>query len=155
MSNIEFNRLQSAVIQQNLRAVGIALDVRTYEFATLFADVAGRQLPDVLRCSGPAAPSPTPTSCAGCSTRIRRRPSASTAAASAIPASIGLLDEATISTDDAQRRVLYNRAQRLIAEQAPYISLWCKTNVIVAQRDLRGIRPLPTVDFAFLKDVER
>jgi len=66
-----------------------------------------------------------------------------------------LLDEATISTDDAQRRVLYNRAQRLIAEQAPYISLWCKTNVIVAQRDLRGIRPLPTVDFAFLKDVER
>ena len=36
MSNIEFNRLQSAVIQQNLRAVGIALDVRTYEFATLY-----------------------------------------------------------------------------------------------------------------------
>ena len=39
VSNIEFNRLQSSVIQQNLRAVGIALDVRTYEFATLYADV--------------------------------------------------------------------------------------------------------------------
>ena len=39
MSNNEFNRLQSSVIQQNLRAIGIALDVRTYEFATLYADV--------------------------------------------------------------------------------------------------------------------
>ena len=39
VSNTEFNRLQSAVIQQDLRAVGVALDVRTYEFATLYADV--------------------------------------------------------------------------------------------------------------------
>src|SRR5262249_38065476 len=39
MSNIEFNRLQASVIQENLRAVGIALDVRTFEFATLYADV--------------------------------------------------------------------------------------------------------------------
>src|SRR5262249_11210871 len=37
VSNNEFNRLQSAVIQQNLRAVGVALDIRTYEFATLYA----------------------------------------------------------------------------------------------------------------------
>ena len=49
----------------------------------------------------------------------------------------------------------YDQAQRLIAEQAPYISLWYKTNVVVAQRDLRGIHPLPTADFAFLKDVAR
>src|SRR4029450_1822271 len=33
MSNNEFNRLQSSVIQQNLRAVGIALDLRTYDVA--------------------------------------------------------------------------------------------------------------------------
>ena len=39
VSNSEFNRLQSTVLQQNLAAVGIALDVRTYEFATLYADV--------------------------------------------------------------------------------------------------------------------
>ena len=39
VSNSEFNRLQSSVIQQNLRDVGIDLDVRTYEFATLYADV--------------------------------------------------------------------------------------------------------------------
>ena len=38
-TNIEFNRLQAAVIQQNLRDVGIELDVRSYEFATLYADI--------------------------------------------------------------------------------------------------------------------
>ncbi|HEX4348328.1 MAG TPA: ABC transporter substrate-binding protein, partial [Vicinamibacterales bacterium] len=35
----EFQTLQAATIQQNFRAVGVELDVRTYEFATLFNDV--------------------------------------------------------------------------------------------------------------------
>src|SRR6185295_17168622 len=38
-STLEYNRLQAAVIQQNLRKVGVDLEVLTYEFATLFADV--------------------------------------------------------------------------------------------------------------------
>ncbi len=38
-STDERYRLQAAVIQENLRAVGIALDVRSSEFATLMADV--------------------------------------------------------------------------------------------------------------------
>ncbi len=48
VSNIEFNRLQSAVIQQNLRDVGIRLEVRVYEFATLVRRRAERQLSDVF-----------------------------------------------------------------------------------------------------------
>ena len=47
-TNIEFNRLQSALFQQNLHDIGIDLDVRTYEFATLYSRRAGRQLPVVL-----------------------------------------------------------------------------------------------------------
>ena len=39
MSTNEFIRLQAAVIQQDLKQVGIELDVRSYEFATLYADV--------------------------------------------------------------------------------------------------------------------
>jgi hypothetical protein len=37
----------------------------------------------------------------------------------------------------------------------PYISLWYKTNVAVAQPDLRGVRLSPIADFTFLKDVIR
>ena len=39
VSTNEFIRLQAAVIQQDLKRVGIDLDVRSYEFATLYADV--------------------------------------------------------------------------------------------------------------------
>ena len=154
MSSIEFNRLQGAVVQQNLRAVGIDLDVRTYEFATLFADVqVGNFQLYVLQWTGGAVADPD---------MLRRvfhsdqtPPAGFNRGRFSDPRVDRLLDEATTSTDDARRRTLYNQAQRLIAEQAPYISLWCKTNVVVAQRDLQGIHPLPTVDFAFLKDVVR
>jgi peptide/nickel transport system substrate-binding protein len=95
VSNIEFNRLQSSVIQQNLRAIGIALEVRTYEFATLYADVlkGSFQLftlqwvggavadPDILRrvfhsAQVPPAPPPRPCSPAAHSCS-RRSPPAS------------------------------------------------------------------------------
>src|SRR5688572_24616640 len=39
ISTNEEVRLQSTVIQQDLRRVGIDLDVRSYEFATVFADI--------------------------------------------------------------------------------------------------------------------
>jgi hypothetical protein len=37
----------------------------------------------------------------------------------------------------------------------PYISLWNKTNVAVAQRTVTGVRLSPVADFFFLKDVRR
>ena len=38
-STEESTRLLAAVLQQQLRDVGIALDIRTFEFATFFADI--------------------------------------------------------------------------------------------------------------------
>ena len=154
MSSIEFNRLQGAVIQQNLRAVGIDLEVRTYEFATLYADVLDSSFQMYfLQWTGGSVADPD----------ILRRvfhsdqvpPAGFNRGHFSDPRVDRLLDDATISMDESRRRTLFNQAQRLIAEQAPYISLWCKTNVVVAQRDLAGIHPLPTLDFAFLKDVSR
>ena len=154
MSNNEFNRLQSSVIQQNLRAVGIALDVRTYEFATLYADVLkGNFQLFTLQWVGGAVADPD----------ILRRVFHSSQVP---PAGFNrgyfrdarvdrLLDEAAVTTDESTRRALYADVQRIIAEEAPYISLWCKTNAAVARRDLTGIHILPIADFTFLKDVAR
>ena len=47
------------------------------------------------------------------------------------------------------------RAQRLIARDVPYISLWYKTNVAVFQPDIEGVALSPIADFTFLKDVRR
>src|SRR5207247_5193513 len=38
-STEESTRLMAAVLQQQLRDVGIVLDIRTFEFATFFSDV--------------------------------------------------------------------------------------------------------------------
>jgi peptide/nickel transport system substrate-binding protein len=154
VSNLEFNRLQSSVIQENLRAVGIALDVRTYEFATLYADVLkGNFQLFTLQWVGGAVADPD----------ILRRVFHS----SQVPplgfnrgffqdAQVdGLLDRAASTSDDGLRRALYGDAQRAVAGKVPYVSLWCKTNVAVAQRTLEGVHLLPTADFIFLKDVAR
>ena len=154
VSNIEFNRLQSAVIQQNLRAVGIDLDVRTYEFATLYADVLkGNFQLYTLQWIGGSVADPD----------ILRRVFHSTQVPPAgfnrgyynNPRVDGLLDRAALADIDTERRALYGDVQRIVADDVPYISLWSKTNAVVARRSLDGIRLSPTADFAFLKDVAR
>ncbi len=152
ISSTEFNRLQSAVIQQDLRRVGIALDVRAYEFATLYADVlkgnfqlftlqwVGVSDPDMLRRVFHSKQMP---------------PVGFNRGFFSDPAVDALVDQATSSTDDLLRRTLYSRAQRLIADEVPYVSLWYKTNVAVTRTDLRGLTLSPAADFRALRNVFR
>ncbi len=152
VSTTEFYRLQAAVIQADLAAVGIALDVRSHEFATLFADVqrgnfqlctlqwVGVSDPDMLRRVFHSAQMPP----AGFNRGFYSDPDVDR-----------LIDRATMETDDTVRRPLFAEAQRRIAEDAPYISLWYKTNVAIAQPDLEGIRLSPAAEFSFLRNVSR
>jgi peptide/nickel transport system substrate-binding protein len=154
VSNIEFNRLQSALVQQNLRDIGVELDVRTYEFATLYADVLSGNFqlyflqwtagsladPDILRRVFHSAQVP---------------PVGFNRGHFSDPEVDRVLDEATVATDDAQRLALFQQVQRMVAKEVPYISLWYKTNVAVAQRTLTGVHLTPLADFLFLRDVAR
>jgi peptide/nickel transport system substrate-binding protein len=152
VSTNEFIRLQAAVIQQDLRAVGIDLDVRSYEFATLYADVLRGQFqlftlqwvgvsdPDMLRRVFHSEQMP---------------PTGFNRGHYSNPDVDRLIDRATVAVHDDDRRAAYGAAQRLIAEEAPYISLWYKTNVAVAQPTLRGIRLSPAAEFSFLRHVVR
>jgi peptide/nickel transport system substrate-binding protein len=150
----EFQTLQASVIQRNLRDVGVDLDVRTYEFATLYNDVlngdfqlytlqwsAGSMAdPDILRRVFESKQVP---------------PVGFNRGHFSDPKVDALLDEAALSTDEARRLVLFQDAQRIIARDVPYISLWTKTNFIVAQRSLTGLRVSPLADLTFLRDVSR
>jgi peptide/nickel transport system substrate-binding protein len=152
VSTAESSRLQAAVIQQDLREVGIELDVRTYEFATLQKDIlsgnfqlisqqwVGITDPDMMRRVFHSKQVP---------------PAGFNRGYYANPEVDRLIDEATTAADRERRKQLYAEAQRLIAREAPYVSLWIKRNVAVAQPDLTGIRLTPTAEFTFLKDVHR
>ena len=154
VSSREDSRLQAEVIQENLRAVGIDLDLRTYEFATLYADILqGNFQMYTLQWIGTALADPD----------ILRRvfhsdqvpPSGFNRGHYNNPEVDRVLDVATTSTDDEERTRLYRRAQALIARDAPYISLWFKTNVAVYRADLRDVRVGPTADSSFLRHVAR
>jgi peptide/nickel transport system substrate-binding protein len=151
-STSEAYRIQAAAIQQDLRGIGVEVDVRSYEFATLYADVlrgsfqmytlqwVGVSDPDMLRRvfhSGQVPPS-------GFNRGFYVNHDVDR-----------LIDAATTSLDEPARRALYGQAQRLIAEDAPYISLWTKTNVAVFQPDVQGVHLAPMASFVFLKDVAR
>ena len=105
------------------------------------------------RCSGWA--SPIRTCCGACSIPRRCRRWASIAGTSRIREIDALIERATRSTDDAERRALYADVQRRIAEAVPYISLWHKTNVVIARPDVRGVEVSPNADFIFLRNVSK
>lgn len=154
VSNIEFNRLQSAVIQQDLQRIGVALDIRAYEFATLYADVIVGNFqaftlqwaqgavadPDILRRVFHSSQTPP----AGFNRGFYSNPEVD-----------ALLDEASAATDDDRRKALFGDVQRIVAKDVPYISLWHIRNVAVAQRTLAGVALTPIGDFLFLRNVAR
>jgi peptide/nickel transport system substrate-binding protein len=153
-TSAEFYRLQAAVVQQNLRHVGIELDVRTYEFATLYADILkGNFQIYSLQWVGGALADPD----------ILRRvfhsqqvpPGGFNRGHFSDPEVDRLIDEASKATDYETRRELYGKVQQLLADAAPYIGLWHRTNFALAQPTLQGIRLSPQGDFTFLRNVSR
>jgi peptide/nickel transport system substrate-binding protein len=152
VSTNEFIRLQAAVIQQDLKQAGIELDVRSYEFATLYADVlkgnfqlftlqwVGVSDPDMLRRVFHSKQMP---------------PSGFNRGYYDNPEVDRLIDAATAAPADDERRRLFSEAQRVIANDAPYISLWTKTNVAVSRTGIEGVKLTPSAEFTFLRDVTK
>ena len=151
-STNEFARLQATVIQQDLARIGVAVDVRAQEFATLYGDVlkgrfqlftlqwVGVTDPDMLRRvfhSGQMPP-------AGFNRGFFSDPSVDT-----------LIDAATGEIDAEKRRALYVDVQRRVYESVPYVSLWTKVNVAVAQPWISGVHLTPQASFATLRMVTK
>jgi peptide/nickel transport system substrate-binding protein len=151
-STDEFFRLQATVIQQNLRLVGIDVDVRAYEFATFYADVlSGNMQLYTLQWVGVTDPD------------MLRRVYHSTQVPPvgfnriyySNPVVDRLIDLATTATTDQERLAHYSAVQKVVAEDAPYISLWHKTNVAVSRANISGVRLSAQADFLVLKDVRK
>jgi len=66
-----------------------------------------------------------------------------------------LIDAAMLAQTDHDRRRLYGEAQQRIAQDAPYISLWYKTNVAVSRTNIEGVTLSPSADFGFLRNVKK
>jgi peptide/nickel transport system substrate-binding protein len=151
-STEESTRLLAAVLQQQLRDVGIALDIRTFEFATFFADVTsgafqvyslrwigGNQDPDIFEL---------------CFHSNRFPPKGANRGFYSNPRVDQLIDEARRETDQNARKRLYAEVQEVLAQDEPYINLWYFDNVLVHTRRVRNLTLNPSGNYDFLKTAE-
>jgi len=149
-STDEGTRLLAAVLQQQLAKVGIALEQRSYEFATFYSDVnrgafqmyslrwIGNEQPDIFGVYSTENFSPRGTNRSHYSnTKLD-----------------ALLNEARQDADTARRRAKYVEAQQILARDLPAVNLWYRNTVVVHNRRLTHIIPTPSGSYTFLETAE-
>ncbi|HXZ39368.1 MAG TPA: ABC transporter substrate-binding protein [Terriglobales bacterium] len=151
-STEETTRLLAAVLQQQLREVGIVLDIRTFEFATFFSDVTrgayqvhslrwvgGNEDPDIFEYvfhSDKFTPH-------GANRTFYSNPRVDV-----------LIDQARSEMDESTRKQLYAEIQEILAQDLPYIDLWYWDNVLVHSKRVKNLTLNPAGNYDFLKTAE-
>jgi len=151
-SSVEDVRLLAAVLQQQLAQVGIALDIRSYEFATFYSDVTrgafqiyslrwigGNEQPDIFSYAFATA---------------RFSPKGANRGHYSNPKLDALLDDAAASQDTDRRRADYAKAQQILVLDLPAINLWYRDTIVVHNRRLTHVAPTPSGSYTFLESAE-
>jgi len=151
-STDENARLVAAVVQQQFRDVGVALDIRTFEFATFFSDitrgayqvhslrwVGGNEDPDIFEYVFHSA---------------KFSPHGANRTYYANPRVDALIDQARGELDQNARKQIYAETQRILADDLPYINLWYFENVMVHTKRVQNLTLNPPGDYDFLKTAE-
>jgi len=147
-STDETSRSLAAIIQQQLRGVGIQLDLRSSEFASFYADVTrgafqmyplrwvgGNEDPDIFRLVYATASAP---------------PHGYNRGHYSNPQLDALLATANAETDPAARRAAYIQVQQQLAADMPAINLWYLDTVLIHSQRLTNVQPSPSADYFFL-----
>ncbi|MDE3104392.1 MAG: ABC transporter substrate-binding protein [Acidobacteriota bacterium] len=149
ISNDETTRLTAIVLQQQLRAAGIDLQIRSAEFGTFYADITrgsfqmyalrwigSNEDPDIFRYAYASTSFPP---------RGGNRGRYANAAVDA------LLQQAAEEPGQEQRRRLYLGVQQDLAKDLPGIPFWYLNNAVVHRRRLQQVVPSPSGSFDFLR----
>lgn len=151
-STEESSRSMAAVFQQQLREVGIALDIHSFEFGTFFSDVThGEFQVYSLRWVG-GNEDPEIFEYAFASSKII--PNGANRQYYSNPRVDSLIDRARAETDQSARKQDYAQIQQILAQDLPYIDLWYFDNVMVHSRRVRNLQLSPSGNYDFLKTAE-
>jgi peptide/nickel transport system substrate-binding protein len=140
------------IIKGYLKEVGIGVEVRSFEWGTFFSDIMkgnfqmyslrwiGVVDPDIfyyLFYSGSFPPN-------GANRGRYRNPTLDE-----------LLTLSRRTVDRAQRKELYSRIQKILAEDTVYTSLWYRDNLVVIRERFHGFQIYAGGEYLSLKDVEQ
>src|ERR1700728_4767990 len=148
-STDETSRLLAMILQQQLRDIGIALEGRSFEFATFYSDISkgafqmytlrwqgGNEDPDIF----------------GYAFDSHRFPPHGANRGRYVNAALDeLIKEGATSSDQALRRTDYVKVQQILAAELPSINLWYLDAVLVHTRRLQNIRISSSGNFDFLR----
>ena len=151
-STDETTRLLAVILQQELRAAGIALTLRSAEFGTFYSDVTrgafqmyalrwigANEDPDIFRYAFASQQTP---------------PKGGNRGHYSNPQLDSLLDRAAAATDMQARRAAYLEVQQILSNELPAIPLWFPDNNIVHTRRIRGITADGSGSFDFLRSAQ-
>jgi peptide/nickel transport system substrate-binding protein len=149
-STDETVRLLSVIVQQQLAQIGIAVDLRSYEFATFYSDltkgtfqmapsrwIGGNEQPDIFHYAYSQASFP---------------PHGSNRGFYANQALDALLDDAAATNDQARQREDYEKVQQILARDLPSINLWYLDTVVIHNKRLANVHTSPSGNFEFLRN---
>jgi peptide/nickel transport system substrate-binding protein len=155
ISSDETTRLLAAVLQQQLRAAGIELRIRSAEFGTFYADVThgafqmyilkwigSNEDLDIYRYMDSSGSFPPKGANRGHYVNTRVDALLAKAAAETGPA----------AEVEARRRAEYVEVQQILADELPAIPLWDPDNEVVHTRRLQGVVSRGDGNFDFLRD---
>jgi peptide/nickel transport system substrate-binding protein len=141
----------AAIIQQQLREIGVAMEIRSNEFATFFADitagnfqmyslrwVGGNNDPDIFNLIFHSKMVPDNGANRGHYSN---------------PRVDDLIERSRREIDVEKRREAYHEIQRIVAEELPYISLFYADNVCVYNKRVDGMKLYLGGDYDFLTDI--
>jgi peptide/nickel transport system substrate-binding protein len=154
ISTDETTRLLAAVLQQQMRAAGIELSIRSAEFGTFYSDVTrglfqmyilkwlgSNEDPDIFRYMYSSNSFP---------------PKGANRGHYVNPQIDALLAQASTATGspqeiEARRRSNYIAVEKILAEDMPSVPLWFPSSDVVHTRRLEDIQPQGDSNFDFLR----
>jgi peptide/nickel transport system substrate-binding protein len=134
-SNDPFRIRLATIIQQQLAEVGIAVDLRSYDWGTFYGDIktgrfqmyslswVGIKMPDIFRYAFYSKSVP---------------PAGANRGHYASAVADHLIDAAQAVTEPAQEAGYYRQLQLYLWQQLPYVPLWYEDHVFVARRAIQG-----------------
>jgi peptide/nickel transport system substrate-binding protein len=150
-STEEASRQLGAVLQQQWRRVGVALDLRSLEFGTFYADITNGNFQIYgLRWLG-ANDDPDFLYYVFDSQQIP--PIGANRGHYDNPALDRLLEQARVEPSRQKRKELYAEAQEIIARDQPYLTLWYLDNVAVHSDRVENLKIEPAGGFDFLTSI--
>lgn len=131
------------IIKEQLKQIGVEIEVRALEWGTFFGDVKsgnfdmyslawnGISDPDFFYNAFHSSQFPPGRN------RVRY-----------VNKELDRLVEAgRVEKDQEQRKAIYHQVQHLLAEELPYLGLWYANNLAIIKKDIKGYRLHPTGGF--------